>query len=316
LLALGAASSLPAYPTSPVQPSDVPVALPAVSVLDAGDRMARLLATTSTIPSDLDITLDKVMVRASAGQCFLLFCDFLASAYANGAYPEYTQLERFPISSTAQPEPALPVASPLRAPEKPLAVQTSRLVAQCRPAADMVRRTHSLPGGIWVQGHRLRPAEFLGAMATILQQLRYFGVAPDLVAVRPYKPPARWLEAVSAVRSAPTPPPATSAAQFQAPPGQAPAPQAASLRLIPSKDQVVKGLTPITAIYHGPEAFLRLRIDGRQVAVSNVSPFTYVWDTRLDAEGPHVVAAEALSQGKVLAQASVALTAQNGGPAL
>ena len=57
-------------------------------------------------------------------------------------------------------------------------------------------------------------------------------------------------------------------------------------------------------------------IDGRPVAVSNISPFTFVWDTRLEADGAHAVVAEALAGGTILAQTTVTLTADNGGPAL
>jgi hypothetical protein len=302
----------------PAQPAEMPVWIPTASVLEMGDQMARLLATSGRVPSDVDILLDQVKVRATAGQCFLLFCDFFDAALTTGAYPERTQLERRPIGVMAA-EAAVPVAVPPQGSEAP-AVQTSRLLAQCRPAAEMIRRTRTLPGGIWVQGRRLRPAEFLGAMATLLQQLRYFGVAPDLVAARAYQPPPEWAQAAAAPPNggadAAAVLPVGPAAPEQ-PSEETPAPaEPPSLRLIPPKDQEVSGLTPVTAIYRGPTAFLRLIIDGKVAAASNVSPFTYVWDTRLAAEGPHEVVAEAISGGKAIARAGITLTAQNGGPAL
>jgi len=311
LLAASAGAAPAQGPESlPAPPGEMTLWLPAQSVLEAGDQMARILAANSQVPADLDIVLDRVRVRISAGQSFLVFCDFFAQAAATGAYPERVALERAPIRAMAD-EPAVPIAAPPNA-AKPPAVQTSRLLAQCPPAADMIRRTRTLPGGIWVQGQRLRPPEFLGALATVLQQLRYFGVAPDLVAVRPYRPPPQWAEALTAAAA-----PSNAAPAGLPPAAGTPAPvEPPSIRLIPSQGQAVKGLTPLTAVYHGPHAFLQILLDGKVVAVSNVSPFTYVWDTRLEPDGPHSVVGQAVSGGKILAQAGLSLAAQNGGPAL
>jgi hypothetical protein len=213
----------------------------------------------------------------------------------------------------AEEQPAEPIAAPPGSGQGP-AVQSSRLLTQCRPAGEMIRRTHTLPGGIWVQGRRLRAPEFLGAMATILQQLRYFGVMPDLIAIHPYQAPPQWAEA-TALAAAPTTAAPGAAAQ-PIPAAPAPPIEAPSLRLMPAAGQIVKGEAPLTVIYHGPAAFLRIAIDGKVAAVSNVSPFTVVWDTRLDTDGTHTVAAEAVAGGRVVAQARIALTVKNGGPSL
>jgi len=317
----GAAPATP-MPTGPVRPT----AIAATEVLQVADIVARGLATQARIPSRVTVALtDGSRVSLSAAQAFVLLARFLGTGYEEGLTPEATSMPpqmMGPLERSEQPAGA----------GRDIVLASSDLVAQARPTADVAESSGHLPTAIWVTGLRLTPSQFLGGMATLLQYALYMGSVPEHVTISQYLPPLDWGD-ISAVGREPLPtstytegmevggpgalPPAgyapgaaEPAPGYEAPEPPPPKPQ---LTLYVSAKPKWSGQQTLTVEYQGPPAFIRLTIDGAGKAVSNMPHFTYVWDTRLEPDGRHIIEAAAVTPaGETLERAKATVETANG----
>ncbi len=298
-------------PAAPVRISSPQPVIAAKEVLRVADAVARSLATSGRIPAGEVVTLSDGRTRSlSAAQLFVLLARFLGTGYEQGVSPQH---------APAPPD----IIGPLEA--SPATVGTSRqaiietadLLAQTRATADVAESTGNLPSAVWVQGLRLTPAQFMGAMATVLQHALLQGAVPRQVVVGNYAAPLDW----SAVPSAAGAPAAESQgpiAEAGAGPAEAPswarlpAEVADSARSVEPRAQPTEprltvyvpvkpplsGRHTLTIQYQGPPAIIRLSIGGRAKAVSNMTHFTYVWDTRLEPDGTHALRVAAVDDAE------------------
>jgi hypothetical protein len=316
----------------------------ATEVLRIADVIAQSLARTSRIPGPLAVTLSDGRGQSlSPAQAFALLTRFLGNGYEAGLTPEYAPL---PPAMTAPLEygpggsGAAPTATALTT-----TVATSTLLSQARATADVAESTGHLPSAVWVVGQRLSPAQFMGALATVLQHTLYHGQIPDQVRIGAWLPPLDWAEA------GPTPTPNVGPLGATVPTGVAPvgvgppapgaeapareeaalAPAASSsgafgtataggapalrpfIRLwLPTEGQL-SGVASLTIEYDGPTAFTRVAIDGKAKAVSNMRHFDYSWDTRLESDGSHSVQVTAVNaSNETLAAIEATVETANG----
>jgi len=316
--ALSAGSSAqPAAPMAAAAPRTAVVE--ATEVLRLADVIARALATDGRIPAQAAATLsDGRRETLSAARLFVLLARFLGNGYEEGMTPEYAPL---PPQTTGPLERAQALP-----PQQESVIATADLLAQTRATADVAEGTGHLPTAIWVAGLRLTPPQFMGAMATLLQHAAYEGEVPEQVVVGPYLPPAEWGSLGPGPNLAPpTAPPETENQPAAASPSVASAPEAqneASASVPPVKPQLTlyisaepkwSGVQVLTIEYQGPPAFVRLSIDGVSKAVSNVAHFTYLWDTRLEADGRHTIQVAAVNQQEeILERAKATVETANG----
>jgi len=297
-----AANSAPGGAAPSATPAPVAVGrrntvIEAVEVLRVADAVARALATTRRIPAADVVTLsDGNTLALSAARVFVLLTRFLGNGYEQGVTPEYAPVP---------PE----MAGPLTSPEATTGaagesvISTADLLAQARPTADVAESTANLPSAVWVEGLRLTPAQYMGALATVLQHAASAGEVPQRVSVGNYLPPLDWTSTPTPGRAPVAPQPRVAppvGAPVSAPPTE-PAPAAAE----PTEPKItvhvpvkppLSGEVALTVEYEGPPAFIRVSIDGNARAVSNMVHFTYLWDTRLEPDGSHTLRVAAVDQ--------------------
>jgi hypothetical protein len=292
----------------------------ATEVLRLADVIARALATDGRIPGQAAVTLsDGRRETLSAARLFVLLARFLGNGYEEGMTPEYAPL---PPQMIGPLERAQAPTS-----QRESVIAAADLLAQTRPTADVAEGTGHLPTAVWVAGLRLSPAQFMGAMATLLQHAAYEGQVPEQVIVGPYLPPLEWGSLGPGPDLVPptTPPQAENQPQ-EASPSFPSAPEAQSpesplvappvkpqLTLYVSAEPKWSGVQTLTIEYEGPPAFVRLSIDGVGKAVSNLAHFTYLWDTRLEADGRHTIEVTAVNQREqILERAKATVETANG----
>lgn len=309
-------------PTGPVRPT----AIAATEVLQVADIVARSLATQGRIPSRATVALtDGGRMSLSAAQILVLLARFLGTGYEEGLTPEVTPM---PPQMTGPLERAeLPGVA-----GRDIVLASADLLAQARPTADVAESTGRLPTAIWVASLRLTPSQFLGGMATLLQYALYMGRVPDKVTIGQYLPPLDWGDISGVGREPPSTstnpggmevggpgtlpatgyPPETAEPGTGYQPPEAPPPKPELTLYVPAKPKW-SGQQTLTVQYQGPPAFIRLSIDGAGKAVSNMSHFTYVWDTRLEPDGRHTIEAAAVTpSGETLERAKATVETANG----
>jgi len=287
-----------------------PAAISGEETLRVAEALAAGLAGDSRIPSQVEVkTSDGSLVKVSAADALYLFCQAISEWQAANSLPLAVPLPSRPMSPSEIPIAPQPGDSRV--------VASADLVAQCRPVAELMRQIGRAPAGVWAGEVRLTPAEYLGALATLLQQFQYYHTFPEQIGVRPYLPPREWLggeeKPESGVGSADRPrwpgPLPTNAREH---PEAAPAPPP-KLVVLPGKGAQLQGIAELAIYYQGPEALLCVRVNGRTVAISNRAPFTFRWDTRLEPDGAIRVRVEATgATGAVLARSEQEYTLANG----
>jgi len=289
------------------------VPLPATEAGIGGLEMLRMaegialgLATDSRLPSTVEVRrLDATLAKVSAGDALYLMCQGIAEWQAANALPEAIPTPPRSIGPSEIPSSPMPGDSRV--------VSPGDLVNQCRPLAEMMRALGRVPAGVWAGSTRLTAAEYMGALATLLQYYVYNGSFPSQVGVRPYLPPKEWNPGGTSAAPATEAPPSDSRPAWPGPlpeatgevtgasggpvtaadavqPETYPEPQ---IGFLPAKGSTISGIAEITILYQGPPALLRVLLRGRAVAISNDSPFVYRWDTRLEPDGPGTITVEA-----------------------
>lgn len=310
----------PAAPRAAAVPRGA--AVEAAEVLRAADAVAQSLAATQRIPAGDVVTLKDGSARAlSAAQLFVLLARFLGNGREQGVTPDHAPCPprmAGPLETSSSPA----------APAREVVIPAVDLLAQARVTADVAEATGSVPSGVWVQGLRLSPAQYMGALATMLQHAATTGAVPEQVAVGNYLPPLDWTVNSAAGGEPAAPPPDLSAAPAQLAPAPvaslrepvmaqpepvpAPTPEPALTVYVPTKPPL-SGALKLTVEYEGPPAFIRLSVDGRAKAASNMSHFTYVWDTRLEPDGDHLLRIAAVdSAERTLDHLEASLETANG----
>jgi len=298
----GAAPKAPAVaPVSITPPQPV---IEATEVLRLADTIARALATNGRIPSGAVARLSDGGRRPlSAAQLFVVLARFLGNGYEQGVTPEHVPTPPDMIGPLEIPPPTGRGA-------QEVVIAASDVLAQTRATADVAESTGHLPSGIWVEGLRLTPAQFVGALATVLQHALYNGEVPDQIAVGQYLPPLDWSALPPGERQTEPPtggqaaPPAVAlpsiappaVATEEAPP--APAAPPPQISLYWASEPPLSGEQPLTIEYQGPPAFIRVFIDDKPKAVSNMTHFIYLWDTRLEPDGSHAIRIAAVNQAQ------------------
>ncbi|UCH34669.1 MAG: hypothetical protein JSV65_19475 [Armatimonadota bacterium] len=318
--------------TQPAVPMDVEpfqtVVIEANEVLRVADVVARGLARDGRIPTGAAVTLsDGRREPLSAARVFVLLARFLGNGYEDGMTPESAPLPPQTIGPLERTDQTSDV-------RQEQVISAADLLAQARPTADIAEGTGHLPSGVWIEGVRLTPAQFMGALATLLQHAAYTGEVPEQVAVAWCLPPLGWETAPAAPADrAPAPGTGSSSAASEGGDGAAPAqgvmppetdtsstaqdsefespvPQ---LFLYLSAEEKLSGEQVLTVEYQGPALFIRLTIDGVRKAVSNMSHFTYLWDTRLERDGKHTIEVTAVDQhGEELDRVEATVETANG----
>jgi len=307
----------------------------ATEVLRVADVIAQSLARTSRIPGAVAVTLsDGSRQTLSPAQLFVVLTRFLGNGYEAGVTPDYAPTPPAMIAPLEYGPPAGIAQATV--------VATTDLLAQTRATADVAESTGHLPSAVWVVGQRLSPAQFMGALATVLQHALYHGQIPEQVRIGAYLPPLDWAEAAPTpspnagplaaiaapalgteqpVREGSASAPAVTANAAQAEPPAAVRPQAADrppptrpfIRLWLPTEGKLSGVQPLTIEYQGPAAFTRVAIDGAAKAVSNMRHFTYSWDTRLESDGSHRVQVTAVNaSNETLATVETTVETANG----
>ena len=304
-------------PAAPVATGAERAVIEATQVLEAADRVARSLALSGRIPDGAVVTLADGRTRPlAAAQVFVLLTRFLGNGYERGITPEYAPAPP-PMMG---PLGISPVSVGL---EREAIIATADLLAQARPTADVAEGTGNLPTAVWVKGLRLTPAQYMGALATILQYAAMQGAVPQQVAVGNYLPPVDW-NAPPSSGALPMAPPlaAADSRPYPGPPEGPPLQEPLAAEPAPSQPQLtvyfparppLSGEQALTIEYEGPRAFIRVSIDGRARAVSNMVHFTYVWDTRLEPDGDHALRVAAVDEvEKTLETVEATIATANG----
>lgn len=288
-------------PAAPVSTRPAGPVVEASEVLQVADAVAQSLATSGRIPTGVAVTLSDGKREAwPAARAFALLARFLGNGYEDGITPEYVPL---PPQMSGPPEGA--EAADGASGER--AVATEDVLAQTRATADIAESTAHLPAAVWVAGVRFTPAQFMGAMAVVLQYALYNGEVPEQVVIGEYLPPLDWAGVSSPGAG---PPPEPFPPQPLAPastPGYpdygagaeepaAEVPLAPQITLYLPAEGQLSGEKSLVIEYQGPPAFIRLSIDGTGKAVSNMTHFTYPWDTRLEPDGAHTLQVTAVNR--------------------
>jgi len=298
-------------------------------LLRVGETIALALAAENRLPSQVEVKLtDGTAVKVAAADALYLLCQLLAEWQSANALPVSVPLPTRAI------QPSEVASAPLPGDSRILA--STDLISPCRSVAELMRQLGRMPAGVWVGEVRLSPAEFTGALATLVQYYRYYQTFPPRVGVRPYLPPQEWQVAPTAPATSPaagtspvaasTPPAGTrprwpgplppASARLDSPQGEEAAPSAPpqpKLLLVPAKGSKLSGMAELALYYQGPPAFLRLTVRGRLVGISNRSPLVYRWDTRLEPDGAVKVQAEAIdASGKSLVRVEQHYRLSNG----
>jgi hypothetical protein len=110
--------------------------------------------------------------------------------------------------------------------------------------------------------------------------------------------------------------PAPEAAAASAQPAQGaspPAPIEPRLTVYVPVKPPLSGRHTLTIEYRGPPTVIRVSIDGKAKAVSNMTHFTYVWDTRLEPDGVHALRVAAMDDaGRAMTTVEANLETANG----
>jgi hypothetical protein len=284
--------------------------LPFITALQVADQAFAAVAANKNLPDNFQLSFDDRPGEViTAAQALVL----LAAAGESLRQGRLDPLPLFPAETGA------PIAfneAPLE--DQGLLLPAQAVLGQAKSLLDFTVALGSLPNAVWVGKQRIPSADYLVALAAILQFASKKQVLPAQVKITACYPPASWRLKRKADAPPPLPlPPAKlpqSLSWNSAPPPLLPP----KLEIIPGNGAKLSGKVNLVAVLTpaGTDANVTVSLDKRPLLHSNWPPFSLLLDTAGLAPGKHKIGAIAEETGgRLLASKEIVVIVDNAVPA-